>query len=377
MFLKSLALAAVVAAALGGYWYGLPVDVPGYAVSERAIAREVVAPGVLAANRQVMITAKTPGFLSSVNVDRNDIVTKGQSLAILDSAELAHQLAAAEANRRAAEFMIKEAEVERDRAASSLGLAQEDFKRQKQLFQRNTISSAAFDAASNALQTAESALLKANSAIEQARARAQAAAAEAAALSARLAETNIRSPIDGVVVSRNKSIGDLLAPGAELFEIVDPASIVVSARFDESTIALVKPDQEAQVSFTAIDGVPLAGKVLRVGREVDQETREYTAEISLAELPRSWAVGQRATVMVITESGRPGIAIQQKLVTRERGRPGVWVDREGRARLANVELGYVNGADIEIRKGLTGKDVVLDPAGRYEWQPVRPVKPAP
>ena len=56
------------------YWYVWPVDVDISVVTERTIAREIVAPGVLKANRQVMITAKTAGFLSAVNVDRNDVV---------------------------------------------------------------------------------------------------------------------------------------------------------------------------------------------------------------------------------------------------------------------------------------------------------------
>ena len=356
---------------LSVYWYVWPVDVDISVVTERTIAREIVAPGVLKANRQVMITAKTAGFLSAVNVDRNDVVRKGDNLASLDSAELTHLLAAAEANRKAALSMIKGAGIERDRAVEALTFAKSDFSRQKQLLQKNTISSAAFDSTSNSLQMAEAVVLKAESAIEQARAHEEAAAAEVAAVSSRLAETAIRSPIDGVVISRSKSLGDLLPPGAELFEIVDPSTIIVSARFDESTINLVRPGQHAELLFTVTDGTPLEGKVLRIAREVDQETREYEAEISLGRLPQNWAIGQRATVKVTTESGRPGIAVPQKLVTRENGRLAVWLLRDGRAKLARVELGYVNGAEIEIRKGLAMGDVILDPVGRYEWQAVR------
>jgi HlyD family secretion protein len=358
-------------AGLLGYWYALPTEAQGHRVSEAVIAREIVAPGVLSANRQVMITARTAGFLAAVNADRNDTVEKGKVLAVLESAELQYQLAAAEATRRAAEDAVREAEIERERAGQALDIAEQDFERQKQLFQKAAISRANFDAASGNLQNAQAAALKSSAALEQARAKAEAAKADAAALSVRLAESEIRSPIDGVVVSRSKTIGDLLSPGAELFEVVDTGSIVVSARFDESTIALVKPGQQAEVSFSAIDGVPLRGEVLRVGREVDPETREYSAEISLAELPASWAIGQRATVTVTAESGRPGIAIPQSLLVRQDGRPGVFVLRDGRARWAPVELGYVNGGDIEVRKGLDASSVILAPEGRYEWQPVR------
>ncbi len=378
MTLTRIALVAAIAGGgLAAYWYGWPQEADHYTTEERMIAREIIAPGVLTANRRVTITAKTPGFLSAINVDRNDDVRQGQSLAAMDSTELRSELEAARANQRAAGFMTEEAKVEGDRAVKVLELANEDFGRQTALFESKTISRASFDASYINLLNSKAAALKAKAAIEQAKARAVAAEATAAALSARLAETDIRSPIDGVVVSRNKTIGDLLAPGAELFEIVDPDSIVVSARFDESTIGILKPGQVAIVAVSTLDGDTMNGEVQRVMREVDPETREFTADIKLEKLPGSWAIGQRATVSVITESARPGLAIPQKFVVRRGGRPGAWVLRHGRAHWVQVELGYVTGTSIEIRQGLSAGDVVLDPAGRFEWQRVEEAKAAP
>jgi HlyD family secretion protein len=376
-FARSVLIAAIAGCGLAAYWYVWPQEADHYTMEERMIAREITAPGVLTANRRVTITAKTPGFLSAINVDRNDVVRQGQRLAAMDNAELRSELEAAQANQKATGFMMEEAEVEGDRAIKALELANEDFGRQTALFESKTISRASFDASSINLLNSKAAVLKAKAAIEQAKARAVAAEATAAALSARLAETDIRSPIDGVVVSRNKTIGDLLAPGAELFEIIDPASIVVSARFDESTIGILKPGQAAIVAVSTLDSDTLNGEVQRVMREVDPETREFIADIKLEKLPGSWAIGQRATVSVITDSARPGLAIPQKLVVRQGGRPGAWVLRHGRAHWVQVELGYVNGTSIEIRQGLSARDVVLDPAGRFEWQRVKDAKAAP
>jgi HlyD family secretion protein len=377
MLVRIILSGAILAGAgLAGHWYVWPVDAKHYAITETTIAREILAPGVLAANRQVMITARTLGFLSAIKVDRNDGVAKGQVLAVLESAELQHQLAAAEAKLRAAEDTIKEAEIERDRASLALQTAQQDFDRQQQLFLKSAISAASFDAAKANLQNAKALTLKSSVVVEQALAMTEAARAEAAALAVRLSESDIRSPINGVVVSRSKTIGDLLAPGAELFEVVDTGSIIVSARFDESTIALVEPGQAARVSFSVLGGTALEGSVLRVGREVDPETREYAVEIALAALPDSWAIGQRATVTVVAEAGRPGIAIPQRLLVRQDGRVGVFVLEDGRARWKPVELGYVSGTDIEVRKGLDITTVVLDPDGRFDFQRIREAKPA-
>ena len=120
---------------------------------------------------------------------------------------------------------------------------------------------------------------------------------------------------------------------------------------------------------------PYAATVSRIGRQVDQETREFTVDLKLGEVPPNWAVGQRATVTILAESPSPGIAVPQRFFARDQGRVGLWLAHDGRAYWTPVSLGYSSGSDIEITRGLAVGDQVLSPAGRFAYQAVRAEDP--
>lgn len=369
--LSWLTVAAPVAAlGLGAYWYVWPTKADQYAVHQRPLSQAVTGPGLLGASRQVVVTARIQGFLSEVTVERNDVVAKGQVLARLDAPELLHQHAAAVANQRAAAEAVREAEIERDRLGIAIRQLTANIERQTQLLQQRSVSQAVFDAADSELRQAKANQARANAAIARALATAQAAAADVLQLAARLRETTIVSPIDGVVISRSRTAGDLLAPGAELVQIVDPTAIVVFARFDESAMWAFRPGQSASLRFSSSNSQSFSGSVLRVIRQVDQETREFTAEITLDALPEQWAIGQRCLVTVQAGSAEPRLAVPQRYIARHDGRAGVWVNRGGRAEWAHVSVGADAGAEVEVTKGLAAGDVIVDPRGRYRFEPV-------
>lgn len=368
--LLSVILLATLAGGFVAQWYAVPTAVNHAVVEPRIMALGVVGPGLLDATNKVVITARIPGFLVSIGADKNDRVKKGQVLAQLESADLRNQLLAARSDADAARIAIMEAERERDRANASFGRAKLDFERKATLLKTNVTSQAEFLNSEAAMKEAQAQFARTTVAIERAQAQAASAGANVEVLQAKLAEATIRSPIDGVVVSRDRNVGDLLAPGTALMHIVDPASIVISARFDESTMDSIRPGQAAKVRFASSPDSPLEGEVLRLTRQVDRETREYTADITLKSLPENWAMSQRAAVAIEAQPPGPIIAIPKDFLARYDGRAGVWLERGGRATWLPVALGYVGGSNIQITHGLAAGDVVLDPRGRYPFQPV-------
>jgi HlyD family secretion protein len=373
--MRAFRIIALVALCLGatglvGQWYFMPAQVEQYVVRLKPLTREITGPGLLGANNQVVVTARVQGFLSAIAVERNDHVEKGQVIARLNASELVHEVAAAEATARAAVEAVREVEINRERSEIALRRAKQDFDRRKALVDNKSISQAEFDATETALRQAEADLSRATVMIERARAEAATAAANLEVLRARYAETEIRAPISGVVISRSRSVGDLLSPGAELMEIVDPDSVVVFARFDESTIDAVHPGDPAGVRFASGPDASHAAAVTRIGRQVDEETREYTVDVKLDELPQTWAIGQRANVTVRSQSAEPGLAVPQAMIVRQDGRAGVWTVRDGRAVWVPVGVGYATGEEVAITSGLEPGAVVLDPEGRYRHQPI-------
>jgi len=210
-----------------------------------------------------------------------------------------------------------------------------------------------------------------SAAVEQgAGARVAVATAQAGVLQHKRNEAQIRSPLNGVVVSRDRSVGDLLTPGVQLFQIVDPKSIVIATRLDESIMSLIEPGQSAEVRFTSDPAQTISAKVMRVNRVVDPETREFIVELTPDRLPRNWALGQRAYV-AIQALLPPGIAVVPlAFVARRDGRVGVWQSILGRAAWLPIEAGNVSGNYLQVFNGVTAGDYILDPRGRYRFEAV-------
>ncbi|MFD2029155.1 efflux RND transporter periplasmic adaptor subunit [Ancylobacter dichloromethanicus] len=178
------------------------------------------------------------------------------------------------------------AQAERDRAVATLEKARATHERQVALLAKGVASEAGLEDALAARRQAEADLARAGRAIEQAEAERDAAMARIAVARAQLDDSVLRAPISGVVVSRARHVGEVLTPGSEVLHLVDPASLVLTARLDESGISAILPGQEARVTF-ARAGNAIPGHVLRLGREVDEETREFEVDIALDRFPRT------------------------------------------------------------------------------------------
>ncbi|MDI4663408.1 efflux RND transporter periplasmic adaptor subunit [Xanthobacter autotrophicus] len=361
---------AVLAGALIGYWYVVPRTAAWHRVQARPMSLEINGPGLLDAINRVVVTSRIQGFLKSIEVDRNDSVKRGQVLARLESVDLINQLAVSEAEASAAARSINEAESERSRAQAAFDKAKIEFDRRTVLARTNVISPAELTNAESAFKQAEAEMARAEAGIERARAQLLAQQANVKVLEAKLAEATITAPLDGVVISRERNPGDLLLPGANLMQVVELSTIIISARFDESARSAIKPGQPARIRFASDPSRQWTGRVLRLSRQVDQETREFTADITLDELPEAWAIGQRANVAVEAQSPAVAIGVPEAFVTRRDGRAGVWVAQSGRAAWTPLALGYTSGANIEVTRGLKAGDIVLAPAGRYSFEPI-------
>lgn len=369
--LRLTALAAVVLGiGLVGMRYFYPHAVEGEALRPGMLDVALQGPGTLSALIEASVGSRIQGRIKELAVDRNDVVAKGDTLARLDYDDLNGGLEAAEASAHAAERGIGAAQAERDRAIATLEKARATHERQVALLARGVASEAGLDDALATRRQAEADLARAGRAIEQAEAERDAAKARIAVARAQLDDSLLRAPISGVVVSRTRHVGEVLTPGSELLHLVDPDSLVLTARLDESAIPAVRPGQAAQVTFTRA-AAPIPGHVLRLGRKVDQETREFEIDITLDALPANWALGQRAMARILIERRGPLLTVPTSSLAWRDGRPGVWVACRARARWREVTLGDAGTDRVEIRRGLEAGQMILKPGDLYPFMRVR------
>lgn len=370
-----LLLAAIGVAAAFGWRYGVPARADAIQVSAAPFTRTVTGPALLDALVKVELGARIPGRIAELSAEEGDRVTGGALLVRLDTGDAAHLLAQADAQTAAARRAVTEAVADRDAAEAALLRAQADFRRKEELLPRGFSTRAEFDAARSTLDQAAANADRSRSAVL--RARDQLGAAEAGALGTgvRLSDTVIAAPVTGIITDRLHSVGDVVAAGSPIFRLVDPASLVLTARFDESVMAQVAPGQIAELRYVSYPNRVFRGTVLRLGRSVDTTTREFTVDVTPAEPPPHWAIGQRALVTLATSTVPAIITVPQDALAPRGGQAGLWVAEGGhRARWRPVRLGAAADGRIEVSEGLREGDVVLRrPRRPYPFKPVTPV----
>ena len=372
-----LLLAASGVVALLGWRYAVPARAEAIEARAAPFTRTVTGPALLDALVKVDLGARIAGRIAALPVEEGDRVAAGTVLARLDAGDAAHLLAQAEAQSAAARRAVTEAEADRDGAEAALLRAQADFRRKEELLPRGFATRAEFDAARATLDQAQAVAERSRSGVM--RARDQLAAAEAGQRSAgvRLEDTSIAAPVDGLVTERLHSVGDVVAAGSPILRLVDPSSLVLTARLDESVMAQVAPGQVAELRYVSYPGRVFRGQVLRLGRSVDTTTREFTVEVTPEEAPPHWAIGQRATVTLATGVAPAVITVPQDALAPRAGQAGLWVAEGGRrARWRPVQVGAAADGRIAVPDGLEEGEVVLRrPRDLYAFKPVTPVLP--
>jgi HlyD family secretion protein len=244
--LRKLGIAVILVAALAGGWYlwskrEQSAD-GGYrteTVQRGDIRVAISSTGTLSAISTVTVGSQVSGQITDVMVDFNDRVTKGQVLATIDASTYQAQIEQGAAQIASAQASLRQAQ-------AGLRNAQLDYNRKADLGRQQLVSKSDVDLARSSLEQAQA---QVNSA--QAQIRQQTASTQTTRVN--LQRTVIRSPVDGVVLTRTIEPGQTVAASLsapELFTIAeDLAKMKIELAVDESDIGQVKVGQA--VSFSA------------------------------------------------------------------------------------------------------------------------------
>jgi len=203
---------------------------------------------------------------------------------------------------------------------------------------------------------------------ERARSELDQAAAALEVARQELADSVIRSPIDGVVLREEAEVGEVVNKGEPLCWIGDDRRLRITAEVDEEDVPRVAVGQPALIKADAYPETVFEGRVSEITPQGDPIAKSYRARIALpADTPL--LVGMTVEVNVVVR--REAAAI---LVPAAALRDGaVWLVEAGLARRRPVVTGVVGDERVEIRDGLSdGETVILDPpAGLGDGDPVR------
>ena len=265
-------------------------QVPPYrfaAITRGNLEATVSATGALSAVTTVQVGTQVSGQISAIYTDFNQKVKKGQLLARIDPT-LQQQA-------------VQDAQAGVERSQSQYTMAQQEYDREKTLFDSKVITATEFGTAQSNYEVGKANLKSAQIALDKAK--------------QNLAYTNIYAPIDGVIVARTVDVGQTVAASLsapELFLIAnDLSQMQILANVDESDIGQIAVGQPVTFTVQAYPNRSFTGTVqqVRLQSTTQDNVVNYTTVISVANVDGKLLPGMTATVSFLTGSAKNALLV--------------------------------------------------------------------
>jgi RND family efflux transporter MFP subunit len=364
--LKVTFVVSLIAAAV--YWFQYsPVHVSKVEVVSGDIAAEVMGTGTLEARTKAILSPKISGRLVEVSADQGDEIEAGRVIMRLDDIELKQQVEMAKVSISAAKAALNRFEADKMQTAAILTLAENDHARIVTLSKSNAATVSDLEKSAEQLDVARAGISRSDAAMAEALQQVLVAESTLAYHEARLADTIVAAPFSGLIVQRFRDPGAIAVPGSPVLSLISTDELWITAWVDETEMSRIAVGEPARVVFRSEPEAGFRGEVARLGREADRETREFTVDVKVLELPKNWAVGQRAEVYIQTASKAKTSLLPVTAIAWRDGASGVFIARDQRAEWIAVELGLTNRENVEVIEGLAVGDTVLlvDDAARH------------
>ncbi len=273
-------------------------------------------------------------------LQEGDRVRAGMQLAAIRRTDYTQRLAEAQAALAQARVGLDQAEL--------------DYRRTEKLAATNAIAGAELDSARTRRDGAAASLSGARARLDQA--------------STALADTALRSPLDGIVLRRTVEVGALAAPGTVAFAVADVGT--VKAAFGVPDVALPRVQLGAALTITteAYPGEKFEGRISLIAPSADAKSHVFEIDVTIPNADGRLRPGSVAALALDGggEAASSAPLIPLSAIVRSPGHPAQFavfvVDASAGhpvARARDVELGEYLGRVIPVKRGLAGGETVV------------------
>ncbi|HET9580544.1 MAG TPA: efflux RND transporter periplasmic adaptor subunit [Usitatibacter sp.] len=321
------------------------------------------ATGRVAAYRKAAVSTKATGRLEWLGVQEGSRVKAGEVIARLENADVSATRDSAVAGARAARANLEQGMAE-------LRDAQSNLKRSNELFEKKFISEASLDAARARYDKAVASIASLRAAI---------GVAEANARQAQVAveQTLIRAPFDGIVLTKNANVGDIITPFSSAAEskgavvnMADMDTLEVEADVSEGSIAKISVGMPTEIQLDAYPDMRLLGEVSRIVPTVDRSKATLLVKVSFKEKDPRVLPDMSTKVAFLERAPRPEerkpvVAVRPEAVVKRAGRDAVLVvDDRNTAKVVDVGTPRKLGDVVQVAGVKAGERIVLNPPGQ-------------
>ena len=310
------------------------------------------------AQRKAAVSTKATGRLEFLGVQEGSIVKAGDVLARIENKDVNATLDQAQANLRASKANLEQGMAEMRDAESNL-------RRSEDLALKNFISSSTLDSAKARFDKARAVVASLNGAIGVAEANVRAA-------NVSVEQTLIRAPFDGVVLTKNANVGDIITPFSSaadskgaVVNMADMDTLEVEADVSETSISKISVGQSVEIQLDAFPDIRLLGTVSRTVPTVDRSKATLLVKITFAERDKRVLPDMSAKVSFLTrplkaEERKSVTAVQVAAITKRDGKDVVFLIDNNIVKLTPITVVGKVGDLSQISGVKPGDKVVLN-----------------
>ena len=350
-------------------------------VSEIAMEQMVTVTGTLAAYDQATVSAKVPGRVKSIAVDLGSVVRQGQVIAQIEQQDYQLRLQQAEAALAQARARVglspegKDDRIDPEKtgtvrqAQALLDDARLKLERAQNLVQRGVLAKAQLDGAEAEHKVALSRYQDAVEEIRNRQALVVQRRSELEIARQQLSDSSISSPFDGVVQEKRASVGEYLAAGAPIVNVVRMDPLRLRAEVPERESRNVQVGLNVRVTLEG-DANVYSGKIARISPTITAQNRVLIVE---AEVHNNGQLrpGSYARAEIVSDNNSKALAVPANAIVSFAGIDKVILVQDGKAVEKPVILGRRTADWAEIVSGVkVGDSVVIDPGNLQSGQPL-------
>jgi HlyD family secretion protein len=317
------------------------------------------ATGFVVAQRKASVATKATGRLEWLGVREGSVVKAGEVIARLENRDVN-----ATQDQAAANINVAKANLEQGQA--ELKDAEQAFKRSQELLDKGFISSASHDSAVARLN-------KAKATINSLRAGIAAAGAGNRVAQVSVEQTLIRAPFDGVVLTKNANVGDIVTPFSSaagttgaVVTMADMSTLEVEADVSEGNLGKIQVGQPCEILLEAFPDTRYAGSVVRTVPTVDRSKATVMVKVKFNEpdariLPEMSAKVAFLSREAKADERKPVTVTRKESIAQRDGKNVVFVLNNDKVKQVAVEKGNAIGELVQVSGVNVGDKLVLNP----------------
>jgi membrane fusion protein (multidrug efflux system) len=343
-----------------------PTPVRTVAATRGSVDASVDATANLRALRNITILSRSEGVVQRVAAEEGDFVRSGQILCQLDDRELQVDLELARQRLAQTRVQLERAQIVREKMQTQVVAKKTDLKRNEDALAEGLVSDTDVALVRNQLAELSHDERSQEASVRENQFRVEELQAEIEKVELRIAHAKVTAPFTGTIVKRSIDLGQSVRASDELFDLAAFSPLYADVFLSEAESRAVKPGQVASISLD-ISQAAVAGRIVRISPVVDDETGTVKVTAEIQSPTAQFRPGAFVRVNIKTDTVLDAVLIPKSAVIERDGETFVFVTDNDVAHKKTVQLGYEDGASVEVRAGLgQGELVVVAGQGSLE-----------